>query len=160
MQTLQPNSSIPLLLIDTVDSFIPLSVTFTLAGDQEVSRKQNILGFLFSHTFQRIRMKVDVQLALSPLTLIKLDGSPSLRGFVSVVLYTGCFTRSGLMAKLHFGKQPDFMASQAHECSLACVSFMAFDYKYEKVKNISESKGRLRPLTSNRSFISVTPSVY
>ena len=54
--------------------FIPLSVTLTFAGCHKVSTKAEPVGFLFLHTFQLIRMKLDVVLKhykLSEIFLIK-----------------------------------------------------------------------------------------
>ena len=46
--------------LDTIDiyHFMPLSVGLTFAADHKVSRQQKPIGFIFSHTFQLIWMKV------------------------------------------------------------------------------------------------------
>ena len=60
MQTFQPDNFIPAIVKGTIDcyQFIPLSVTYTLAGGHKVSTKQNI----FSHTFQLMSMWFDMVL--------------------------------------------------------------------------------------------------
>ena len=75
---------------------------------------------------------VDPTLSLSPLTLIKQGGPPGLvdgggGGVESAALYIGCFTRPSLTAKVVFGKQPNFMVSEANERSITCMRFTAFD---------------------------------
>ena len=49
----------------------------------------------------------------SPLPLTELGGPPSLGGFEPAALCTGCFTRSALIVKLSFGKQPNFTVLQS-----------------------------------------------
>ena len=62
MQTIQSNFSIPAVVIGMIDfcHFIPLSLTLTLPGGHKHSTKQRLFGFIFSHTFDLIRMKFDV----------------------------------------------------------------------------------------------------
>ena len=58
-QTFQPIFSIAAMLIGTIDfyHFIPLSLTFTIAGLQG-QRKAKSLSFTLLHTFQLIRMNL------------------------------------------------------------------------------------------------------
>ena len=52
------------MLISTVDfyHFIPLSVTLTLADGSQAQHKPELVGFIFLHIFQLIRMQLDVML--------------------------------------------------------------------------------------------------
>ena len=52
---------IPAVILGITDfcHFMLLSLTLTFARGHEVSVKQNLLAFFFSHTFQLIRMKFD-----------------------------------------------------------------------------------------------------
>ena len=69
----------PAMPISTNDfyHFIPLSVAFALpgggggGGGSQGQRKPNLLGFIFSHTFQLIRIKFDM--ALKQLKQFKLN---------------------------------------------------------------------------------------
>ena len=51
---------IPTVILGITDfcHFMLLSLTLTFARGHEVSVKQNLLAFFFSHTFQLIRMKL------------------------------------------------------------------------------------------------------
>ena len=66
-------------------------------------------------------------------------------------LYTGCCTISGLMAKLHFGKQPDFMVPRAHEFNIT-YAFYSTQY-YEKAEKVSALKSRPFLLTSRTDLL-------
>ena len=71
----QPNDFQPAMIIGTIDLyyFIPLSLTLTLARGHKISAKHKPHGFIFSHTFQLIRMKSDMvlkQFKLNSLTLL------------------------------------------------------------------------------------------
>ena len=67
----QPDLLIPAMLIGAIDfsHFIPLSQTLTLAWGHKVC-KAKPLGFIFSHTFQLIRIKFDVVLKQFKLNIL------------------------------------------------------------------------------------------
>ena len=67
-----------------------------------------MLTKLFHKIKRHLIIKVFHTLTLSPLTLIKFAGPPSLGGFEPAALYTGCFTWSTLMAKLFVWKATKF----------------------------------------------------
>ena len=56
---MQPNICIPAVLVGTYDlnSDTQLSVTSTVAGGHRGQRNAKLAGFIFSHTFQLLRMK-------------------------------------------------------------------------------------------------------
>ena len=61
-QNVQQQFFISAMLIGTIDlyHFIRLSLTLTMPGGHKVSASQNLLAFIFSHTFHLIRMEFDI----------------------------------------------------------------------------------------------------
>ena len=88
-QTVPPNFFVHAMLIGTIDfyHFIPCPLTLTLPGIHKISTKQSI-GFIFSHTFQLIRMKFDVVMKQFMLNILRLCLSSIYKNKVNKLLLT------------------------------------------------------------------------